>query len=224
MINNSSDFDSEDEQSLQGGAHGSHSHSAHGSHSRRRSNKVAYVVFTGRITGVFTEWFVTASFLYICFQLVRSSAEYQVKFFPGCSFKGYTTVDAAISAWDLAVANDMVGIPRSKHSNTTRIVSPTTPSRQAVNSTNVIPTFQPSTPSRQTLQTSATSLFTSSLSPERPATSSTPSTHGSETRLAAIITALNDVDLMSHYVVIRGEKPGVYSSRFVSTVSFFLFF
>lgn len=46
-----------------------------------------------------------------------------------------------------------------------------------------------------------------------------PSAQGSETRLAAIISALNDVDLTSHYVVIRGEKPGVYSNRFVSFLS-----
>ena len=58
--------------------------------------------------------------------------------------------------------------------------------------------------------------------------SSKPSAQGSENHLAAIITALsdvalNDVDLTSYYVVVRGEKPGVYSNRLVSVV-FFLFF
>ena len=59
--------------------------------------------------------------------------------------------------------------------------------------------------------------------------SSTPSVQGLEARLAAIITALQDIDIVSHmphYVVVRGEKPGVYSNRFVSVVSvtFFLIF
>lgn len=94
------------------------------------------------------------------------------------------------------------------------MVPPTTPSLQGANLTNPIPVVQPSTPSRRALST-----------PIR-ATSSMPSVRGSETRLAAIVTALNDVDLMSHYVVVRGEKPGVYSNRFVSVLSltFFLIF
>ena len=58
--------------------------------------------------------------------------------------------------------------------------------------------------------------------------SSKPSAQGSENRLAAIITALsdvvlNDINLTSYYVVVHGEKPGVYSNRLVSVV-FFLFF
>ena len=66
---------------------------------------------------------------------------------------------------------------------------------------------QPSTPSRRVLGTPIREI------------SSTPSAQGSEARLAAIITALQDIDLVSHtphYVVVRGEKPGVYSNRFVS--------
>lgn len=138
--------------------------------------------------------------LYLFFHPVRSSAESQVKFFPGCSFKGYTNVDTAIAAWDYAVANNKVGV--NKYS-----VPPTTPSRQGENSTNLIPALQPSTPSRRNV-----------VKPSTPS-SSMPSAQGSETRLAAIISALNDVDLTSHYVVIRGEKPGVYSNRFVSFLS-----
>ena len=130
----------------------------------------------------------------------------------------------AIAAWDSAVANNVVGLPKSKCSNTTYMVPPTTPSHQAANSTNPV---QLSTPSRQVPRTTLTALNTpirtsttliaSPCSPEHFATSSTPSVRGSETRLAAIITALNDVELTSYYyVVVRGEKPGVYSSRFVS--------
>ena len=61
--------------------------------------------------------------------------------------------------------------------------------------------------------------------------SSKPSAQGSENHLAAINTALsdvalNDIDLTSYYVVVRGEKPGVYSNRLVSVVflTFFLIF
>ena len=73
------------------------------------TKKVAYVVFNGQITGVFTEWFINSFFAYISFQLVRSSDECQVKCFPGCTFKGYTNIDEAIAAWDYAIANDIVG-------------------------------------------------------------------------------------------------------------------
>lgn len=167
------------------------------------SKKVAYVVFTGRKTGVFTEWFVDNYTLFISFQQVRSSAETQVKYFPGCSFKGYTNVEEAITAWDKAVANNIVGVPKSRSN---RLVPPTTtPSHQGV----------PSTPSRKVLRTPICAK----------SSTSTPSAQGSETRLAAIIAALNDVDLShlttnsSHYVVVRGEKPGVYSNRYVALLS-----
>jgi len=50
---------------------------------------------------------------------------------------------------------------------------------------------------------------------------STSSARGSEARLAAIITAMNDIDLTSHYVVVRGIKPGVYSNWFVSACFFY---
>ena len=135
-------------------------------------------------------------FAYISFQLVRSSAECQVKCFLGCSFKGYTNIDEAIAAWDYAIATFMV--------------PPVTPSRHSVKST---PSHR--TPSR----TPSTPLC---------GISSKPSAQGSENRLAAIITALsnvalNDVDLTSYYVVVRGEKLGVYSNRLVSVI-FFLFF
>ena len=111
----------------------------------------------------------------------------------------------------------MVGVPRFKHSYATRIVQPTTLSHQAANLTNLTPAVQPSTPSRQVPRTT--------LSTPIHASSSMPSAHGSETRLAAIITALNDIQLddLSHYVVVRGEKPGVYASRFVSVLFFTIF-
>lgn len=165
-------------------------------------------------------------FLHISFQLVRSSAEVQVKYFPGSSFKGYTTVDKAIAAWELAVANNVVGLPRSKHLSTTHMVPPTTPSRQAAKLTSLV---QPSTPSRvpRTALTALNSPIHTAATPRSPehhTTSSMPSARGSETRLAAIITALNDIELTSYYVVIRGEKPGVYSSRLVSLLSPFYSF
>ena len=139
-------------------------------------------------------------YLYI-FQLVRSSAESQVKYFPSCSFKGYTDVAAAIAAWDFAVSNDIIGVPKSIHSN---MVPPTMPSHQGGNLTNPLPVVPPSTPSRRVQGAQRTPVRSTSSAP------------GSETRLAAIITALNDVDLVSHFVVVHGENPGVYSSRFVS--------
>ena len=148
-------------------------------------------------------------FAYISFQLVRSSAECQVKCFLGCSFKGYTNIDEAIAAWDYAVANDIVG-ERGSCSNTTFMVPPVTPSRHSMKST----------PSHRTLsRTPSTPLH---------GMSSKPSAQGSENRLAAIITALsnvvlNDIDLTSYYVVVHGEKLGVYSNRLVSVI-FFLFF
>ena len=199
------DSDSEDEDSHQGGT------GTPQSRSHRRSKKLAYVVFTGRKTGVFTEWFVIASFSYFYFQPVRSSAESQVKFFPGSSYKGYTNVDSAIAAWDRAVANNVVGVPRV-YSNPILVSPPTTPSRQRANLANPTPMVHPTTPPRHTLST-----------PVR----SKPSAQGSETRLAAIIAALNEVELSGHYVVVRGEKPGVYSNRCVSSFldnTFFLIF
>ena len=59
--------------------------------------------------------------------------------------------------------------------------------------------------------------------PSANASGSNTRTSGSDTRLAAIITALNDADPTCHYVVVRGEKPGVYSTRFVSTLLFTCF-
>lgn len=117
----------------------------------------------------------------------------------------------AIAAWDYAVTNNLVGVPRSVHSNTICMVPSTTPSRQGGNSTNPNPVFPPSTPSRRAQST-----------PIR-GTSSIPSAQGSEIHMAAIVAALNDVDITSHYVVVRGEKLGVYPSRFVSFLSFTLF-
>ena len=190
------------EQSHQGGTPRSHSLVA--------TKKVAYVVFNGQITGVLTEWFLNSFFAYIYFQLVRSSAKCQVKCFLGCSFKGYTNIDEAIATWDYAIiANDIFGECGSC-SNTTFMVPPVMPSCHSVKST---PSHR--TPSR----TPSTPLH---------GISSKPSAQGSENHLAAIITALsdvvlNDIDLTSYYVVVRGEKPGVYSNRLVSVI-FFLFF
>jgi hypothetical protein len=53
-------------QSLQDGAHGSQPVASRPL-AGRRSKKVAYCVFYGRSTGVFTEWFVNLSFLCISF-------------------------------------------------------------------------------------------------------------------------------------------------------------
>ena len=87
----------------------------------------------------------------------------------------------------------------------------------------------PVTPSRHSVK-STPSHRTPSRMPGTPlhGISSKPSAQGSENHLAAIITvlsdvALNDVNLTSYYVVVHGEKPGVYSNRLVSVV-FFLFF
>lgn len=98
----------------------------------------------------------------------------------------------------------MVGVPSAK-----RLPLSTTPSRQAMNSTESREAL-PSTPGHQVPRTMPSTPIRAP---------STPSAHasGSENRLAAIITALKDIDLTSHYVVVRGERPGVYSSRFVST-------
>ena len=118
--------------------------------------------------------------------------------------------------------------------NTRPVVPPATPPRQAARTMNpIIPLALPSTPPRQEVRTmvgtpsiSRTTggpLATPSqhVTVARSSGLSTPSACGSEARLAAIIAAIiaamSDIDLSSHYVVIRGIRPGVYSSRFVST-------
>lgn len=110
---------------------------------------------------------------------------------------------------------------------------PITPRKNKCYFTSVdIPLVSPSMPSRQimlskltspTVTSSPTASSSSTMSSSPTATSSTISAHGSDTRLAAIVTALDSIDLRSHYVVIRGKMPGVYASRFVSML-FFLFF
>src|SRR5271156_2814939 len=164
--------------------------------------------------------------------MVRSSTEFQIKFFPGCSFKGYTSVDAAITAWDLVIANNVVGpvqLPitpsRSTYpfmpANSRPVVLPSTPPRQAARTMNpIIPLALPSTPPRQAVRTTVgtPSISRTTGGPlETPSQHVTvaqssglsmPSAHGSEARLAAIIAAMSDIDLSSHYVVIHGIRPG----------------
>ncbi|KAF8054769.1 hypothetical protein FPV67DRAFT_1681829 [Lyophyllum atratum] len=66
---------------------------------RSRRDKVAYVVFHGRKTGVFETW---------------AAAEMQVWHFPGQRHKGYRTVQEAFDAWEHARANGTVGPVRTE--------------------------------------------------------------------------------------------------------------
>ena len=130
----------------------------------------------------------------------------------------------AIAAWEHAVSSGVVG-PRPVNSRHT-VSTPTTPSRYRAHS---IPlhadSLSPSnahniTPSPVTHLCNAVSSPGSSPSSGR---SEGPSSLGSATRLASIISALEELDAESRepsYVVLRGLSPGVYASRCVSALFF----
>lgn len=138
-----------------------------------------------------------------------------MKHFPGNSYQGYHSVDMAIAAWDHAVSSGVVG-PRPANSN--RYASPpSTPSRASARN--------PGLSSAHSVTDSCETCSRNNAAPVVPTSSgrsvevSSPSSIGSATRLASIISALEELDLESQepfYVVLRGLSPGVYASRCVS--------
>ena len=121
----------------------------------------------------------------------------------------------AIAAWDHAVSSGVVG-PRPANSN--RYASPpSTPSRASARN--------PGLSSAHSVMDSCETCSRNNAAPVVPTSSgrsvevSSPSSIGSATRLASIISALEELDLESQepfYVVLRGLSPGVYASRCVS--------
>jgi hypothetical protein len=133
----------------------------------------------------------------------------------------------AIAVWDHAVSSGVMG-PRP--ANSSRYVSPpTTPSRASGPSVPLhADNFTPSSAHNVTDSCETRRSRPHNAGPVTPVVPtssgrsvglSSPSSHGSATRLASIICALNELGLESRepfYVVLRGLSPGVYASRCVS--------
>ncbi|KIJ95213.1 hypothetical protein K443DRAFT_134497 [Laccaria amethystina LaAM-08-1] len=179
--------DSEDEQSVQGGANNLPPRSL------KKTKKAAYNVYFSRTT-------------------VRCSAASQVKFFPGSVYEGFSTILAAIAAWEYAVSNKTIGSPNTprrqvNHNttvNTTTVVLPSMPSRQVMRIT-------PSTPIPVATNSTAPISLTASAS-SSDFSSDSQSSHGSEACLAGIVAAMDNMDIAAYYADIRGKAPGVYST------------
>ncbi|KAF8961318.1 hypothetical protein BDZ97DRAFT_1760056 [Flammula alnicola] len=93
---------------------------------------------------------------------------------------------------------------------------PSTPVRPIVRAAGLAP-FPPSSVSTMSSATpsspSSVSTSTSSSGIGRSPGSSAPASRGSASRLAAIETVMQKLDLGPHYVVLVGKKPGVYASQ-----------
>jgi hypothetical protein len=196
-----------------------------------------------------------------------------VKYFSGACYKGYSSLEEALSEWDIAIAGGHIG-PRTPRrvrrcdalqpSTPSRdpVIQPSTPSRDPVstpsrgsstlvgpsntsrglssmsaqpasqNSTCTTPTRSrrapdmtspPSTPVRPASRNSGSTLSPSSPSSLSNFTHGPPSSRGSAARIASITNALEGLNVDAYYAVIQGRKPGVYTSRYVSRTSHFLF-
>jgi hypothetical protein len=174
---------------------------------------LAYVVFSGRDVGVFYNWYVFISYckIYPLRSCPRTAAALAISGldFSSRVFKGYTSYEAAHSAWDgftstghlppdVAMSLGTRPYPTPPIPSATRVLSPpSTPQRVYASSTPM-----PHTPR---------STHTPAASPSTPRTlASTP------TRNAAALAIAREAlraDQEDFWVVFTGTAPGVYQGR-----------
>ncbi|KIK04384.1 hypothetical protein K443DRAFT_4686 [Laccaria amethystina LaAM-08-1] len=181
-----------------------------------RSKKKAYNVYWGRQTGTFRTW---------------SSAEIQVKYFSGACFKGYSSLEEAITEWDIAVEGGHIGPgahcrlchrdvlqlstpsrdPISTPSRGSSTLGPSDTSSRGLSSMSTQPASQnitcttptPVCPVSRASGSSLSPSLPSSLSNSTPGPPATPSSHGSASRFASITDALEGLNIEAYYAVIR---------------------
>ncbi|KAF5383296.1 hypothetical protein D9615_004774 [Tricholomella constricta] len=150
---------------------------------RRKEKKQGYVVLHGRRTGVFRTWLAASA---------------QVSKFEGARFKGFSTLEDAIQAWDHACANDLVG-PLKPTPPRTAPASPRNPPAP--------PHAVPASPRATSASPHAAPASPARLSACSGSSSSSPA-HSLSSLAEASARRISNEEC--YWLVTSGDRPGVY--------------